>query len=94
MKDLPADQDVGHSGPFHRAVAAESKAGLTVDVLRVAHVRAIVALIDGHVYSRSLRVRLQNKRFNRDPKGFSPSYQSERVDVVSLGIATDCGLTT
>lgn len=58
---LPANQYVGHRGPLHWAVAAESKAGLTVDVLRVADIRAIVALIDGNIYSRSFRVRLQNK---------------------------------
>lgn len=59
MASSPADQYVGHSRPLHRAVAAESKAWLAVDVLRVANVRAVVALIDGHVYPRSFRVRLQ-----------------------------------
>lgn len=61
IKEPPADQYVGHCGPLHWAVAAESKAGLAVDVLRVADVRAIIALIDGHIYSSSFRVRLQNK---------------------------------
>ena len=61
---LPADQYVGHCGPLHWAVAAERKAGLTVDVLRVADVRAVVALVDGHVYPGSFRVRLRNKSSN------------------------------
>lgn len=60
-KNPPADQDVGHRRPLDRAVAAEGEAGLAVDVLRVAHVRAVVALVDGHVYSSSFRVRLQDK---------------------------------
>lgn len=58
---LPANQYVCDRGPLHWAVAAESKAGLTVDVLRVADIRAIVALVDGNIYSGSFRVRLQNK---------------------------------
>lgn len=35
---LPANQYVSYSGPLDWAVAAESKAGLAVDVLRVANV--------------------------------------------------------
>lgn len=57
----PADQYVGHSRPLHGAVAAESKARLAVDVLRVADIRAVVALVDGHVYPCSLRVRLRSE---------------------------------
>lgn len=64
---VPANQDVSYSGPLDRAVAAESKAGLAVDVLRVADVGAIVALIDGHVYpcSFGVRLRMQKKRMNK-----------------------------
>lgn len=59
---LPADQYVGHGGPLDGAVAAESEAGLAVDVLRVSDVRAVIALIDGHVYPCSFGVRLQIKQ--------------------------------
>lgn len=55
---LPAHQYVRDSGPLHGPVAAESEAGLAVDVLRVPHVGAVVALVDGHVYPRSFGVRL------------------------------------
>lgn len=57
----PADQYVGHGRPLHGAVAAESEAWLAVDVLRVANVRAVVALVDGHVYPCSFRVRLHSE---------------------------------
>lgn len=59
---LPANQYVSYSGPLDRAVAAESEAGLAVDVLRVANVGAIVALVDGHVYPCSFGVRLRMRR--------------------------------
>lgn len=61
MSTSPADQYVGHSRPLHGAVAAESEARLAVDVLRVADVRAVVALVDGHVYPCSFRVRLHSE---------------------------------
>lgn len=51
-----------HSSPLDGAVAAESEAGLAVDVLGVAHVGAVVALIDGHVYPSTFRVRLETQR--------------------------------
>lgn len=71
---LPADQYVSYSRPLHWAVAAEGEARLAVDVLRVADVRAVVALIDGHVYPCSFGVRLQIKN-----KGdVSPSKISEK----------------
>lgn len=57
---------MGHCSPLHWTVAAESKAGLTVDVLRVADIRAVIALIYGHIYSRSFRVRLQNLKKKRE----------------------------
>lgn len=50
---------MSYSCPLDWAIAAESKAGLAVDVLRVADVRAVIALIDGHVYPCSFGVRLQ-----------------------------------
>lgn len=53
---------MGHGGPLDGAVAAESEAGLAVDVLRVSDVRAVIALIDGHVYPCSFGVRLQIKQ--------------------------------
>lgn len=55
---LPGDQYVSDRCPLHRPVSAESEARLAVDVLRIADVRAIVALVDGHIYSRSFGVRL------------------------------------
>lgn len=61
----PADQDVGHGRPLHGAVTAKSEAWLAVDVLRVADVRAVVALVDGHVYSCSFRVRLHSEGKSR-----------------------------
>lgn len=61
MMGLPADQYVSYSRPLHWAVAAEGKARLAVDVLRVANVGAVIALIDGHVYPCSFGVRLQIK---------------------------------
>lgn len=76
LQKLPADQYVGHCGPLHWAVAAERKAGLTVDVLRVADVRAIIALIDGHIYSSSFRVRLQKKSQNVTQKVSAPTSQN------------------
>lgn len=57
------------SSSLHRAVAAESKAWLTVNVLRVANIRAIVALVDGHVYPCTFGVRLQEKESAFDIKG-------------------------
>lgn len=50
-----------HSSPLDGAVAAESEAGLAVDVLGVAHVGAVIALIDGHVYPSTFRVRLETQ---------------------------------
>lgn len=64
----PADQDVGHGRPLHRAVAAEGETRLAVDVLRVADVRAIVALVDGHVDPGSFRVRLRREDKRRGCK--------------------------
>lgn len=61
MVALPANQYVSDGGPFDRAVAAESKAGLAVDVLRVADVGTIIALVDGHIYPCSFGVRLQGE---------------------------------
>lgn len=49
---------MSYSGPLHGAVAAESEARLAVDVLRVANVRPVIALVDGHVYPGSFGVRL------------------------------------
>lgn len=46
------------SGPLDWAVTAESEARLTVDVLRVAHIRTIIALVDGNIYPCSLGIRL------------------------------------
>lgn len=62
---LPAHQYVSDGSPLDRAVAAESETRLAVDVLRVANVRAIIALVDGHIYPRSFRVRLQIKIINK-----------------------------
>lgn len=59
------------SGPLNWAVAAESKAGLAVDVLRVANVRSVIALVDGHVYSCSFGVRLRRKRKRKNTKNIS-----------------------
>lgn len=59
MFNLPANQYVSYGGPLDWAITAEGKAWLTVDILRVANIRAIIALIDGHVYPRSFGVRLQ-----------------------------------
>lgn len=50
------------SSSLYRTIAAESKARLTVDVLRVADVRAVVALVDGHVYPSTFGMRLQEKK--------------------------------
>lgn len=47
---VPADEDVCEGGPLDGAVAAEGESRLAVDVLRVPHVRAVVALVYGHVY--------------------------------------------
>lgn len=62
VTSLPANQYVSNSGPLDWAIAAESKAGLTVDVLRVANVWAVIALIYGHIYPCSFGVRLQIKK--------------------------------
>lgn len=56
---LPGNQYVSDRRPLHRPVSAESEARLAVDVLRIADVRAVIALVDGHVYSRSFGVRLK-----------------------------------
>lgn len=61
MTSLPANQYVSDCSPFDWAIAAESKARLAVDVLRIANIRAVIALIDGHVYPCSFGVRLQVK---------------------------------
>lgn len=58
---LPANQYVSDSCPLDGAVAAESEARLAVDVLRIANIRAIIAVIDGHVYPCSFRVRLHTQ---------------------------------
>lgn len=81
---LPANQYVGDCGPLHWAVAAESKAGLTVDVLRVADVRAIIALVDGYIYSCSFRVRLRNKSSSVNQKTLPPT-ESKRFDAFHFG---------
>ena len=41
----PAYQDVCDCGSLDRAVTAEGEARLAVDVLGVAHVRAVIALV-------------------------------------------------
>lgn len=56
---LPAHQYVSDGGPLDGAIAAEGEARLTVDVLWIAYVGAVIALIDGHIYPRSFRVRLR-----------------------------------
>ena len=58
---LPAHQDVGDRSPLDGPIAAEGKAGLAVYVLRVPHVGAVVALVDGHVYSGAFGMRLQGE---------------------------------
>lgn len=55
---LPGDQYVSDRCPLHRPISAESEAWLAVDVLRIADVGAIVAFVDGHIYSCSFGVRL------------------------------------
>lgn len=57
-QSLPGNQYVSNRGSFDWSISAKSKAGLAVDVLRVANIGAIIAFIDGHVYPRSFRVRL------------------------------------
>lgn len=65
---LPANQYVSYSRPLDWAIATESKARLAVDVLRVANIRAVIALIDGHVYPCSFGVRLQVKKKKKKKK--------------------------
>lgn len=51
---------MGDGRPLDRAVPAEGEARLTVDVLRVPCVRAVVALVDGHLDLGSFRVGLRS----------------------------------
>lgn len=48
-----------HRCPLDWSVAAEGEAGLAVDVLRVTHIGAVIALVYGHVYPGSFGVRLR-----------------------------------
>lgn len=57
---IPTNKYVGDSCPLNRAVAAKGKARLAMDVLRIANIWAIIALIYGHVYPSTFRVRLEN----------------------------------
>lgn len=49
---------MGDGRPLDRPVPAEGEARLAVDVLRVAGIRAIVALVDGHFNLGSFGMRL------------------------------------
>lgn len=55
---VPADENVGDSGPLDGAVPAEGEPRLAVDVLRVSCIRTIVTLVDGDLDLCSFRMRL------------------------------------
>ena len=58
MGVLPADKDMCDGGPLDGPISAEGEARLAVDILGVAHIRTVVALVDGHVYPGALRMGL------------------------------------
>lgn len=60
----PADKEVRNWSPLYWAVTAEGKARLAVDVLRVSHVRAVIAFINRHIYPGSSRMRLGEKHIS------------------------------